>query len=61
MRVKMIAGVRQAETFLTRPSGLTRNEYVLLYAAANNADLVDVNALLCRPTPPGRSAGCRRS
>lgn len=61
MGVKMIVGLRQAETFLTRLSGLARNEYAVLYAAANNADLIDVNALLCRPTPPGRSAGCCRS
>ena len=61
MRVNMIAGVREAETFLTRLSGLTCNGYVVLYRAVNNADLGNANASSCLPTPPARSAGCHRS
>ena len=49
--------MRQDETFLTHLSGLTRNAQAVPYAAANNADLIDVNALLCSPTPPGKLAG----
>ena len=46
MRIKMIAGVRQAKTYLDRLPGLTRNEYAVLYTAVNNADLATVNDLI---------------
>lgn len=46
MRVKMIAGVRTADRFLERLSGLTRNEYAVLYAAANNADAAAVDDMI---------------
>ncbi|MEJ7804349.1 MAG: hypothetical protein WKG03_00290, partial [Telluria sp.] len=46
MRVKMIAGVRTADRFLDRLKGLSRPEYAVLYAAANNADTVAVDAMI---------------
>lgn len=46
MRVKMIAGVRTTERFLDRLQGLSRAEYAVLYAAANNADIEAVNDMI---------------
>ena len=42
----MIAGVRQAEAFLTRLSGLTREEYAVLCAAGTDAALATASDLI---------------
>jgi hypothetical protein len=46
MRVKMIEGVRTADRFLDRLKGLSRSEYAVLYAAANNANIAAVNDMI---------------
>ena len=46
MRVQMIKGVRTADRFLERLRGLSRAEYAVLYAAANNADTAAVNDMI---------------
>ena len=46
MRVKQIAGVRTADRFLEHLAGLSRQEYAVLYAAADNADMDSVNDMI---------------
>lgn len=56
MQIAMIKGTRTTQSFLDRMAGLTRAEYAILHAAANNADRAEVDQMVKDLQPDSQAA-----